>query len=195
MRRWAPVIAIWCVIALAYGAAAQSTELRERYLDKPRGPYRGKVIDAETRAPIVGAVVVAHWYRDRVGPFHSVMEHYAVREVLTDADGVFVIDAKQIEEGAPRRTYHPEFLIFMPGYGSYPRFQKAPTGFIGGVFEGAGVVVELPRLKSPEDRRKHLLRVNPMTPDPLAEVPQLMRKIDEERVSIGLTPALPKGKP
>ena len=195
MRRWAPVIAIWCVIALAYGAAAQSTELRERYLDKPRGPYRGKVIDAETRAPIVGAVVVAHWYRDRVGPFHSVMEHYAVREVLTDADGVFVIDAKQIEEGAPRRTYHPEFLIFMPGYGSYPRFQKAPTGFIGGVFEGAGVVVGLPRLKSPEDRRKHLLRVNPMTPDPLAEVPQLMRKIDEERVSIGLTPALPKGKP
>jgi hypothetical protein len=34
-----------------------------------------------------------------------------------------------------------------------------------------------------------------MTPDPLTEVPQLMRKIDEERVSIGLTPALPKGKP
>jgi hypothetical protein len=123
------------------------------------------------------------------------MEHYAVREVLTDTDGVFVIDAEQIEERAPRRTYHPEFLIFMPGYGSYPRFQKAPTGFIGGVFEGAGVVVELPRLESPEERRKHLLRVNPMTPDPLTEVPQLMRKIDEERVSIGLTPALPKGKP
>jgi hypothetical protein len=195
MRRWAPAVAIWSVIAMASAGAAQSTELRERYLDKPRGPYRGKVIDAETRAPLVGAVVVAHWYRDRIGPFHSVMEHYAVREVLTDTDGVFVIDAEQIEERAPRRTYHPEFLIFMPGYGSYPRFQKAPTGYIGGVFEGAGVVVELPRLESPEERRKHLLRVNPMTPDPLTEVPQLMRKIDEERVSIGLTPALPKGKP
>jgi hypothetical protein len=195
MRRWAPAaVAIWCVIAMAVGAAAQSTELRERYLGKPRGPYRGKVIDAETRAPIVGAVVVAHWYRDRVGPFHSVMEHYAVREVLTDADGLFVIDAKAIEDGAPKRTYHPEFLIFMPGYGSYPRFQKAPTGVIGGVFEGAGVVVELSRLESPEDRERHLLRIGPMDYEDIAEVPELMKKIDEERVSIGLTPAMPKGK-
>jgi hypothetical protein len=125
------------------------------------------------------------------------MEHYAVREVLTDADGVFVIDAKAIEEGAPRRTYHPEFLIFMPGYGSYPRFQKAPTGFIGGVFEGAGVVVELPRLESLEERRKHLLRINPMSfaNEPFTEVPELMKKLDAEHVSIGLTPAIPKRKP
>ena len=197
MRRWAPAVAIWCVIAMASSAAAQSTELRERYLDKPRGPYRGKVIDAETRAPLVGAVVIAHWWRDRVGPFHSVMEHYAVREVLTDAEGVFVIAARAIEERAPRRTYYPEFFIFMPGYGVFPRFQKAPTGFTGDVFEGAGVVVELPHLKSPEDRRRHLLRVDPMsfTSEPLTEVPELMKKIDEERVSIGLTPALPKGKP
>jgi hypothetical protein len=196
MRRWAPVLAIWCVLAMAVAAAAQSTELRERYLGKPRGPYRGRVIDAETRAPIVGAVVVAHWYRDRVGPFHSVMEHYAVREVLTDADGLFVIDAKQIEEGAPKRTLHPRFLIFMPGYGSFPILQKAPTGFTGGMFEGVGVVVELPRLESPEERRRHLLRVNPMNfaNEPFTEAPELMKKIDEERVSIGLTPALPKGK-
>jgi hypothetical protein len=125
------------------------------------------------------------------------MEHYAVREVLTDADGVFVIDAKAIEEGAPRRTLNPRFLIFMPGYGSFPILQKAPTGFTGGVFEGAGVVVELPQLERPEDRRKHLLRVNPMNfaNEPFKEVPELMKKIDEERISVGLTPALPKGKP
>jgi hypothetical protein len=125
------------------------------------------------------------------------MEHYAVREVLTDADGVFIIDAKEIEESAPRRTHHPEFLIFMPGYGAYPRRQKAPTGFIGGVFEGVGVVVELPRLESREDRRRQLFGISPMdfTDKPFAEVPNLMKKIDEERVSIGLTPALPQGKP
>ena len=197
MRRWAPALAVWSLIAMAVGAAAQSTDSWERYLERPRGPYRGKVIDADTRAPIVGAVVVARWSRDRIGPFHSVMEHYAVREVLTDADGAFLIEAKAIEERAPKRTRYPEFLIFMPGYGSYPRFQKAPTGFTGGVFEGAGVLVELQRLESLEDRRRHLLRVNPMNyaNEPFTEVPELMKKIDEERVSIGLTPALPKGKP
>ena len=197
MRRWAPAAAIWCVLAMAVAAAAQSNEPWERYLQGPRGPYRGKVIDAETRAPLVGAVVVARWSRDRVGPFHSVMEHYAVREVLTDTEGVFVIDAKAIEERAPRRTWYPEFLIFMPGYGSYPRFQKAPTGFTGGVFEGAGVLVELSRLESSEGRRRHLLRVNPMNfaNEPFTELPELMKKIDEERVAIGLTPALPREKP
>ena len=196
MRRWA-VLAAWCLIAMAVVAAAQTPERWERYLQGPRGPYRGKVIDAETRAPLVGAVVVARWSRDRLGPFHSVMEHYAVREVLTGTDGVFVIDAKAIEEGAPRRTWYPEFLIFMPGYGSYPRFQKAPTGFTSGVFEGAGVVVALPRLKDTEERRRHLLRINPMNfaNEPFIELPALIKSIDEERVAIGLTPALPREKP
>jgi hypothetical protein len=125
------------------------------------------------------------------------MEHYAVREVLSNEDGVFVIDAKAIEEREPRRTLYPRFLIFMPGYGSFPILHKAPTGFTGGVFEGAGVIVELTQLESPEDRRRHLLRVNPMNfaNEPFTEVPELMKKIDEERVSIGLTPALPQGKP
>jgi hypothetical protein len=197
MRRWAPAAAIWCVLAMASTAAAQTPDRWERYLERPRGPYRGKVIDAGTRAPLVGAVVVAHWYRDRVGPFHSVMEHYAVREVLTDDSGAFLIDSMTIEERAPKRTLYPRFFIFMPGYGSYPMRQKAPTGFTGGVFEGAGVVVELPRLESRADRRSHLLRINPMNfaNEPFTEVPELMKKLDEEHVSIGLTPALPKGKP
>ena len=190
MRRWVAAAVIWCVVAMTVVAAPQTPEVWDRYLQRPRGPYRGKVIDADTRTPLVGAVVVARWSRDRIGPLHSVMEHYAVREVVTDADGGFLIDAKTLEEGAPKRTYYPEFLIFMPGYGSFPRFQKAPTGFTGGVFEGAGVVVELPRLESSEDRRKHLLRISPTTysDNPFTELPRLMKKISEERSSIGLTP-------
>lgn len=203
MRRWSRVLAAWCLIAMAVTVAAQtperaqSPERWERYLQGPRGPYRGKVIDADTRTPLVGAVVVVRWSRDRVGPFHSVMEHYAVQEVLTDPDGVFVIDSRKIEEDAPKRTHYPEFLIFMPGYGSFPRFQKAPRGFTGGVFERGGVVVELPRLENREDRKRQLFGISPLdfTDNPFKEVPELMRKIDEERVSIGLTPALPKGKP
>jgi hypothetical protein len=193
MRRWAPAAAIWCVLAMAVAAAAQSNEPWERYLQGPRGPYRGKVIDADTRAPLAGAVVVAHWFRDRVGPFHSVMEHYAVREVLTDVEGIFVIDAKAIEEGAPRRTLYPRFLIFIPGYGSYPRRQKAPTGFTGGVFERTGTVVELPRLESREDRRENLYWITPnsFSDKPFRDVPELMKKVNEERGWLGLSPLIP----
>src|SRR4029077_13907389 len=35
------------------------------------GPYKGKVIDAETKAPIVGAVVLAVWYRGAPGLGHA----------------------------------------------------------------------------------------------------------------------------
>ncbi|HEY7204899.1 MAG TPA: hypothetical protein VIA61_11410, partial [Methylomirabilota bacterium] len=143
MRRWALTIAVGGLVAISTLASAQTPEEGwDRYLTRPRGPYRGQVIDADTRAPLAGAVVVAHWSRDRIYPFHSVMEHYAVREVVTGPDGTFLIDSKEIEERAPKRTFYPEFLIFLPGYGSFPRLQKAPTGFTGGVFEGAGTVVE-----------------------------------------------------
>jgi hypothetical protein len=148
------------------------------------------VVDAETKAPLAGAVVVALWSRDRVYPFHSVAEHYAVRETVTDTEGRFLLDAKSVEEGAPRRTHHPEFLIFQPGYGSYPRKYVSPQGFTGGMFEGAGAVVELPRLADREDRRKHLGLFGPRSysDEPFKDLPELMRRINAERVAIGLEP-------
>lgn len=193
MRRWAQVIVACVVLTTAAMVWAQEQEGRDRYLDRPRGPYRGQVIDADTRGPLVGAVVVAYWPRDRIYPFHSVMEHYAVREALTGTDGRFVIEAKDIEERAPKRTLHPSFLIFMPGYGSFPRFQKAPTGFTGGIFESAGAVVELSQLSNPEDRRRHLLRVTPnsFSDKPFKDLPALTYKINEERSALGLSPLMP----
>ena len=86
------------------------------------------MVDAETKAPLAGAVVVALWRRHRIVPMGSVNERYAVREVVTDADGRFVIEAKDIEEHAPRRTRPPEFCIFQPGYGSFPTTVFGPEG-------------------------------------------------------------------
>jgi hypothetical protein len=124
------------------------------------------------------------------------MEHYAVREVVTGPDGTFLIDSKEIEERAPKRTFYPEFLIFLPGYGSFPRLQKAPTGFTGGVFEGAGTVVELSRLESREGRNRNLNAASPnsFTDTPFTDLPELIKKINEERHSLGLSPLLPAGR-
>lgn len=170
--------------------AQQKSELRDRYLDRSRGPYRGRVIDAQTKAPLAGAVVVARWLRDRVYPLHSVQENYAVRETLTDADGRFVLEAKDVEEGAPRRTYHPEFLIFIPGYGSFPHLHIAPRGFTGGIFERAGSIVELPRLEGREERRRHLRMFGhgDFSDRPFKELPELVRRINAERIDLGLQP-------
>jgi hypothetical protein len=194
MMTWVRVIAL-CGLLLMIGPLAwsQETELRDRYLDRPRGPYRGQVIDAKTKSPLVGAVVVALWRRNRVYPFHSVAENYAVRETVTAADGHFVLDAKDVEEAAPRRTYHPEFLIFIPEYGAFPRSHVAPLGYIGGIFERPGAVIELPRLLSRDERRKNLLSFGPhsYSDTPFKDLPELMRRFNSERIAVGFEPLTP----
>jgi len=177
-------VSLLVVSSLAWG------QTWERYLDRYRGPYRGQVIDAETKAPLVGAVVVAMWTRDRVYPFHSVNERYAVREVATDAEGRFVLEARDIEATAPKRTLHPEFRIFVPGYGAYPRYHKVPQGFTGGIFWGGGTEVELPRLEARKQRIESLRSVDPynFSERPFDDLPILVKSFNQERVALGFEP-------
>jgi hypothetical protein len=192
MIAWGRLILLCAALAFIGPPAAwsQDTEGWDRYLDRPRGPYRGQVVDAETKAPLVGAVVVALWWRDRVYPVHMVAERYAARETVTDEEGRFFLDVKDIEEKAPRRTRRPEFLIFLPEYGRYPGNQVSPKGFTGGVFERPGTIVELPRLVDREERRKRLLLFDPhaYSDMPFRELPELVRKFNTERVAVGLEP-------
>jgi hypothetical protein len=192
MIAWVGVVALSVALVMASALASwsQDTERWDRYLDRPRGPYRGQVVDAGTKAPLVGAVVVVHWLRDRVYPVHMVAENYAVREAVTDAKGRFFVDVRDVEEGAPRRTRRPAFFIFLPGYGAYPKKHMSPRGFSGGIFERPGTIVELPRLEDREERRKHLFLFGhgDFSDRPFEEVPELVRRINAERVAIGLEP-------
>ncbi len=193
MRIWLSLVATLFALLGAWAPAwPQSLEGWDRYLDRPRGPYRAQVVDADSKAPLVGAIVVALWRRDRVYPLHIETENHAVREVVTDSDGRFMLDATDIERSAPRRTRKPEFLIFKPGYGSFPRFQRAPRGFTGGIFEGEGAIIELPRLETREERRSQLLVLDPhsLSDAPFRDLPAFVRQINEESLAVGLGPYL-----
>ena len=91
----------------------------ERYLRGSEGPYRGRVIDAQTKKPIKEVIVVALWYYHRWHPVHLVSTYHDALEVVTDDQGYFIIDAPQIERRAPSRTKFPEFVLFKPGYSSF----------------------------------------------------------------------------
>ena len=164
--------------------------LWQRYLQGYHGPYRGQVIDAETKQPLAGAVVVARWDRDVAQIIQSTAYLYEVCEVLTDGNGAFALHAEEIERHAPPRTLRPIFLIFRPGYGSYPRYHRAPQGFLGGIFEGAGATVELPRLRTREERLEVIGGLPPLLV-PGEEVPNLIRLMNIERVNLGLQPVGP----
>lgn len=180
-------VCVWLLLAGA-PAWAQIPEGWDRYLGRHRGPYRGQILESQTKAPLAGAVVVALWRRDVVYPFQVNSEHYAVRETVTDSDGRFVMEVRDIEEGAPRRTRKPEFLVFLPGYGAFPHRYTSPKGFMAELFEGAGTTVEIPRLESREERLNNLSSFSPhrLSDAPDKDLPRLMKAVDNERIALGL---------
>jgi hypothetical protein len=198
MSRWLrPVtVGMWLLVGFA-SAWAQVPEGWDRLLGSDRGrPYRGQILDSETKAPLAGAVVVALWVRERVYPFQVNTEHYAVRETVTDSEGRFVMEVRDIEQGAPRRTRKPEFLVFLPGYGTFPHHYTSPKGFLTELFERGGTTIEVPRLQTREERRNNLSGANPhrFSDRPHRDLPQLLKAVDEERIAIGLSPYPPPEK-
>lgn len=154
-----------------------------RYLNGPKGPYRGKVIDAETKAPISGAVVLAYWYVDVPG-FHMTSKFYDAREVLTDANGEFFMDVMDIEGLAPELTRAPQFIIFKPAYGYFPRYQLKPRPLPDYVFSGNGHIVELPRWRTKPDRLKAIPRLPGEVPH--MKIQKFLQALNAERKDLGL---------
>lgn len=115
------------------------------------GPFQGKVIDAETKEPLEGAVVVVIWHKtafpETGGHGEKFVEAY---EALTDKKGEFTLPAFSSLDPLIKK---PRFRIFKPGYGSYPRFHKKPLENFERHFRDY-TIVELPKLKTREERVK-----------------------------------------
>jgi hypothetical protein len=131
------------------------------------GPWKAQVVDAETRQPLPGVVVVAVW--KKYLPFEGtvgVFEYVDSIEEVTGGDGRFVI-AERIFSDADRLILkEPDFYLFKPGYGQW-RFQgeegwskldaverKKRYEEAGRQFENRGAVIEMPPLKTSDERLK-----------------------------------------
>jgi hypothetical protein len=89
--------------------------------------FSGKVIDAETKEPIEGAVAVAVYSKSTMGlGAGSLSSTINVREALTDKNGIFTIPSyiTMIQPFSWESTV--SFIIFKSGYGSFPNMRKYP---------------------------------------------------------------------
>ncbi len=141
--------------------------------------FHGKVIDADTKEPIEGAVVVASWVEERATPAGPTSRLKDVKETLTNKNGEWVIDGPKGRDGGNiiaiftflTGTYYtlpPEFIVFKPGFCSYPagfgidacKGKMKTYNFTKS--ENIGEVVELPKLTNKD--REILLRNIPFIP-------------------------------
>ena len=135
--------------------------------------FKGRVIDADTKEPIEGAVVVASWYEERAtvaGPSSQLKD---VKETLTDENGKWVIKGPRGMEGGNitaiftflTGTYYtrpPEFIIFKPGYCSWPAGLEIDAckgkmkGYGKNYHRAISEIIELPKLTERKDRLRNL---------------------------------------
>jgi len=177
--------------------------------------FKGKVIDAETKMPIEGAVVVVVYEKivAGLGPGWSAFP-FDIREALTDSDGLFQVPSYTTLIQPFSLNSFVNFIIFKPGYGQYhPMNISAGMGFGSDLLESffsedfgkerevilftniplkprkaymvTFGVVELPKLKTLEERRKNIPSL-PSELNLLEKQTNLIRLINEEEVNLGL---------
>jgi hypothetical protein len=131
------------------------------------GPWKAQVVDAETRQPLPGVVVVVVWkkylaFEGTAGVF----EYVDSIEEVTGGDGRFVIAERFFSNPDRLIMKQPDFYLFKSGYGQW-RFEgeegwskldtaerKKRYEEAGRQFESKGAVIEMPPLKTRDERLK-----------------------------------------
>ena len=123
---------------------------------KALGPWKGQVVDAETKQSLQGVTVIAVWYKhwpdfDGLPAFGYV----GSEQVITDKDGRFTIKAPSFIASDPIILEQPELHFFKPGYERWRfhgeegslrldvRDRKLPYQEAGSQSEDKRVVIEL----------------------------------------------------
>lgn len=128
MNKWVFVLTL-----VIFTVAVNVSRSHAGWLIYHKPAFQGKVIDAETKEPIEGAVVVVVYKKHTLisGPGGGYTTEIKTKETLTDQKGEFhfssyttVIQPNSIEDYA-------EFIIYKPGYGNFPGQRRSPPMGMG----------------------------------------------------------------
>ncbi len=145
-------LAVLFLLGLAGQVSTAAAQDEDTLLTAPAGPYRGRVVDAQTGRPIPDAVVVILWQRldDQID---GVRRLVTAQETFTDSKGEFVHEVHLVEAKLPPRTLTPRLMIFRPGYTPVPdRPQVRPPGVSAVRFSVPDATATMTAVSDPEDR-------------------------------------------
>ncbi len=154
------------------------------------GPYKGKIVDANTGQPIEGVVVLGVWYKELPTPAGAVSSYYDAMETVTDKNGEFEIPGlglKILSNVTPMNV-----LIFKAGYEHlglwlWESFKEDEILKKKVVWEGNKAVISLRKLMM-EERRKRIPSPDVPSEAPIKKVRLMLKEINKEDVELGLKP-------
>jgi hypothetical protein len=161
------------------------------------GPWKGRVIDQETKKPIEGAVVLMVWYKHH-GIMDQTRTYHDSEEVVTDAEGRFAI-ASRWYWSIFVFTQRPEIYVFKGGYGQwriqdYGDYTEEKYKYVmeraAARLTGEGAVLELPRLTTREERLRMLSHHPLLVPG--VRWSTYLDALNRGRTDLGLEPINPK---
>ena len=152
------------------------------------GPYSGRVIDADTGAPVEGVVVLGVWNTEKATPAGAVHDFHDARETVTDKNGDFEIPGMGFM--ILGNVTPMDVLIFKAGYehigmSSWASLKEDLILRKKIKWEGKKAIIPLKMLSINERKKKG----PPSRPSIPAEKLQILTKeINKERITLGLKP-------
>lgn len=123
------------------------------------GPYKGRVVDEQTGAPIEGAVILGVWYKEYPSPGGTVGSYYDAQETVSDKTGAFEI--KGLGTQMFSFVGSMNVLIFKAGYSQIGMGMWISHRHDGGLMihkakvEGDRVIFPVKKLTMEERRKRH----------------------------------------
>ena len=143
-------------------------------------PFKGKVVDADTKEPIEGAVVLAAYYFTSYGIAGSNSSVEDVQETMADRNGEFELPRTRrwfvLHRGYPEGTL--EILLHKQSKAvgdnkSWPTPDKY-------------IVYELPKLKTDAERKENVLSTHIFDEIPFKKRKLYIQALNEERKKLGM---------
>jgi hypothetical protein len=186
-------------IMLAAYFSLMVSESHAGWLIYHKPEYKGRVIDAETKEPIEGAVVAVYYMKDNLGGVSYIIH---TKEALTDQNGEFVIPSYTTLIAPYSIEYDAKFIIYKPGYAPYPSMtliksdaelffleekagEKGLSRWTGKEIQFTYGILELPPLKTAR-QRIDAIPSRPTGECRSKEFPLLYKLINEEHRRFGM---------
>lgn len=152
------------------------------------GPYRGRVVDAETNEPLEGVVILGVWNTETITPGGATHHFHDAQETVTDKRGEFEIPGKGFK--ILSNVTPMDVLIFKSGYehiGLCPWDSLKEDLILRKKikWEGKRAIIPLKKLTM-EERRKKGIPSRPSIPHEMMLL--LTHEVNKERQTMGLSP-------